>query len=334
YTFTDAKGLLEEIDTNADAIAYSNANSGLTATEVQAAIDELAGGQGNIDLVDNGDGHVTLVKPDGTTAKVAKSDVTPNGDGTYTFTNNDGGDVTIDANTLTITEAGGVYTFTDAKGLLEEIDTNADAIAYSNANSGLTATEVQAAIDELAGNINSADASNGLHIETVDPATEGHVKLGGPLTEETTIETDATNTLAITGLQPGNLDQDNLLMADANGVLKTVSTNKFVRFFYMPSVVFDTSNPDPTGPMRTKNLYQEYVNQFTGTGTPGLVGSTGAPETIPYLPQAEDLYYYITYYDDDVFADLSIDENGVLSYRVIGPGTPTSFMNIVFVIKE
>src|SRR5690606_38129120 len=193
YTFTDGNGLLEEIDTNAEAIAYSNATSGLAATEVQAAIDELAGGQGTIDLVDNGDGKVTLVKPDGTTATVDKSDVTPNGDGTYTFTNNDGGDVIIDANTLTITEAGGVYTFTDGNGLLEEIDTNAEAIAYSNATSGLAATEVQAAIDELAENISSSEASNGLHIETVDPATEGHVKLGGRLTEETTIETDIDN---------------------------------------------------------------------------------------------------------------------------------------------
>src|SRR5690606_36356761 len=144
---------------------------GLAATEVQAAIDELAGGQGTIDLVDNGDGKVTLVKPDGTTATVDKSDVTPNGDGTYTFTNNDGGDVIIDANTLTITEAGGVYTFTDGNGLLEEIDTNAEAIAYSNATSGLAATEVQAAIDELAGGQGTIDlVDNG----------DGKVTLGKP----------------------------------------------------------------------------------------------------------------------------------------------------------
>src|SRR5690606_41647548 len=126
YTFTDGNGLLEEIDTNAEAIAYSNATSGLAAAEAQAAIDEPAGGRSTIDLGDNGDGKVTLVKPDGTTATVDKSDVTPNGDGTYTFTNNDGGDVIIDANTLTITEAGGVYTFTDGNGLPEEIDTNAE----------------------------------------------------------------------------------------------------------------------------------------------------------------------------------------------------------------
>ncbi|MFC7525384.1 hypothetical protein ACFQRK_15590, partial [Parapedobacter sp. GCM10030251] len=60
-TYTNSLGIKQAVDLKATNIAYSNANSGLTATEVQAAIDELAGGQGNIDLVDNGDGHVTLV---------------------------------------------------------------------------------------------------------------------------------------------------------------------------------------------------------------------------------------------------------------------------------
>ena len=338
-TYTNSLGIKQAVDLKAANIAYNNATSGLTATDVQAAIDELAADLGDIELRDNGDATFSLLAPDGTTVlgTVSKANLTDEGDGLFTFTNQDGTDVQFDVRTVHVefNNATNAYDFHDNAGtVIASIDLNAANIAYNNATSGLTATDVQAAIDELAGNINSADASNGLHIETVDPDTEGHVKLGGPLTEETTIETDATNTLAITGLQRGNLDQDSLLMADANGVLKTISPNKFVRFFYMPSVVFDTSNPDPTGPMRTKNLYQEYVNQFTGAGTPGLVGSTGAPATIPYLPQAEDLYYYITYYDDDVFADLSIDENGVLSYRVIGPGTPTSFMNIVFVIKE
>ncbi|MFC3199949.1 hypothetical protein ACFOET_20180, partial [Parapedobacter deserti] len=255
---------------------------------------------------------------------------------TLTYTDEDGTPTTIAPNNteLEYDPATGILTYTNTLGQTQTVDLRAVNIAYNNTTSLLAATDVQAAIDELAANINSSEASNGLHIETIDPATEGHIKLGGALTKPTEIETDATNTLAITGLQPGDVDQDNLLVTDANGVLKTISPNKFVRFFYMPSIVFDTSSPNPTGPLRTRNLYQEYVNQFTGAGSPGLVGSTGAPETIPYLPQAEDLYYYITYYDDDVFADLSINQNGELSYRVIGPGTPTSFMNIVFVIKD
>src|SRR5690606_11539265 len=74
-----------------------------------------------------------------------------NGDGTFVYLNEEGTLVTFDANTLTITEAGGVYTFTDAKGPLEEIDTNAEAIAFDNTVTNLlTSTNVQAALDELA----------------------------------------------------------------------------------------------------------------------------------------------------------------------------------------
>ncbi|QEE48069.1 hypothetical protein FUA48_00280 [Flavobacterium alkalisoli] len=103
-----------------------------------------------MNLIDNNDGSVTLVKADGTQVAVAKADITANGDGTYTFTNNDGSDVTIDTNGLTITELNGVYTFTAADGsVIDTIDTNASALAYDNTASGLTAGNVQAALDEV-----------------------------------------------------------------------------------------------------------------------------------------------------------------------------------------
>ncbi|WP_139215821.1 hypothetical protein [Parapedobacter composti] len=171
-------------------------------------------------------------------------------------------------------------------------------------------------------------ASNGLHIG--DEHTSGQVQLGGELTKPTQIATNADNTIAVTGLQPGNPENDRIIVADSTGVLKTVSANKFVRFFYMPSVIFDTST---NGTGRTKNLYEEYIKQFTGSGNPTLVASAGAPEQIPYLPRATDLYYYVTYYDTDVFNIQNISAEGILTYDVKGPGTPTSFMNIVFVIK-
>src|SRR5690606_13673778 len=128
YTFLDAAGnTITAIDTNADAIIYDNTTSGLTATDVQAALDELVDALANTTdvLVDNGDG-------------------------TYTHTTVAGDVVIIDANTVSVAVANGVYTFTDASGAtLAVIDTNADAIAYDNTNSGLTATDVQAALDEL-----------------------------------------------------------------------------------------------------------------------------------------------------------------------------------------
>src|SRR5690606_12312266 len=130
YTFLDGAGnTITSIDTNADAIAYDNATSGLVATDVQAALDELANLANN--LTD------TLID---------------NGDGTYTHTTVAGDIITIDANTVTVTVTDGVYAFLDGAGnTITAIDTNADAIVYDNTNSGLTATDVQAAIDEIVG---------------------------------------------------------------------------------------------------------------------------------------------------------------------------------------
>src|SRR5690606_17448057 len=98
--------------------------------------------------------------------------------------------------------------------------------------------------------------TNGLQID----GASGGIKLGGKLNEKTTIETDADNTLAIDGLEAGDTEDGRILMLDGNNVIKTVSSNKFVRFFYMPSIIFDTST---NGTGRTKDLHQEYISQFT-----------------------------------------------------------------------
>lgn len=100
------------------------------------------------------------------------------------------------------------------------------------------------------------------------------------------------------------------------------------QFFYMPALLFDTST---TGPF-TKDLYQEYVDQF---GTP-LVKNGSAPGAIPHLPNAEDLHYYITHFDDTVIdaSTLTITDQGVVNYDVIGNAGPYSFMTIIFVVKE
>jgi hypothetical protein len=53
--------------------------------------------------------------------------------------------------------------------------------------------------------------------------TGNDVKLGGALTEPTTITTDATNVLKVAGLQSGNLSVDSIVVAGADGTLKRVS---------------------------------------------------------------------------------------------------------------
>lgn len=118
-----------------------------------------------------------------------------------------------------------------------------------------------------------------------------------------------------------------------------------VKFFYMPSIMINTSS-NATGVKR--NLHAEYISQFTNkefipdTVTGGSVGtevrptfvkSTNAPDEVPNTPAPTDLWYYVTDYDDTALENLSIDENGILTYDVIGTGTDYSFVNIVFVVK-
>lgn len=55
----------------------------------------------NWNLIDNADGSISLVDGQGNEIdNILKSDITDNGDGTFTFTNNDGSDVTFDANSV------------------------------------------------------------------------------------------------------------------------------------------------------------------------------------------------------------------------------------------
>ncbi|MEC4115930.1 hypothetical protein VSP20_03010 [Myroides phaeus] len=149
---------------------------------------------------------------------------------------------------------------------------------------------------------------------------------------------------------PGNIVTDKVVVADSNGVLKT-SNGAMPKFFYMPAVIFDTSKK---GSGLQRNLYQDYVNQFTGglpgTGsanyniahgadggvmpyTGGIIGSEGAPADISVLNK-EQLHYYVTYYDTSVFSGIKISKDGIMTYNIIGEATQGSYMTIVFVIKD
>lgn len=102
-------------------------------------------------------------------------------------------------------------------------------------------------------------------------------------------------------------------------------TSKAARVFYPPSIAIDAS----TNGSFSVNLYTQYTAQFA---TPA-VASTGAPAAVPSYA-ANELYYYVTYADPAVFASMSIDGNGVLSYDIIGqPADYNSLINVVFVVK-
>lgn len=106
--------------------------------------------------------------------------------------------------------------------------------------------------------------------------------------------------------------------------------NAMPKFFYMPSILIDTSVVDANA-VKTVNLYAQYTTQFNVANA--NMRSAGAPAAIPTLPLATDLYYYVTYSDTTSIQITGIDVNGVMSYKVLGNTNSLSFVNIVFVIK-
>src|SRR5690554_2251983 len=161
YEFFDAGGnVIATIDLNASNIAYDNTDSGLTATDVQDALDELVSnleaGAG-VTLIDNTDGTFTLEAENGDNlGTISKADLTDHTDGSYTFTNNDGTDVTFDVLSVDVqfNAAANSYEFFDAGGnVIATIDLNASKIGYDNTDSGLTSTDDTDELDEFVSNL-------------------------------------------------------------------------------------------------------------------------------------------------------------------------------------
>jgi hypothetical protein len=106
----------------------------------------------------------------------------------------------------------------------------------------------------------------------------------------------------------------------------STSTSSPSEWFYMPSIVIDTSTP---GTGLTKDLYQLYVDQMQ---TPRAV-SPGAPSLLPFVPAKTDLYYYVLNYDAAVFANVTVSANGVMTYDIVAAASDATLINIVFVAK-
>ncbi|MCO5725517.1 hypothetical protein, partial [Robiginitalea marina] len=125
-----------------------------------------------------------------------------------------------------------------------------------------------------------------------------------------------------------DMDGDAVNETTTEGALQAIApiTSKAARIFYPPSIAIDAST---NGTGLTVDLYAQYLAQF---GTPA-VASAGAPAAVPTYA-ATDLYYYVTYADPAVFANMSINANGVLTYDIIGqPADYNSLINVVFVVK-
>lgn len=107
--------------------------------------------------------------------------------------------------------------------------------------------------------------------------------------------------------------------------------NKAVKFFYMPSISF-SAKASEVGQTFTVNLYDQYKVQFSSPKVKSANAITDNVE-IPYFGKPTDLYYFVTDYDEAVFEEISIDGNGLMSYKVKAEAQDCSLINIVFVVK-
>jgi hypothetical protein len=159
-------------------------------------------------------------------------------------------------------------------------------------------------------------------------ATNNAAPLAAHVAGMTVYNTATTNTSA-PGYEPGTYVSPGFYY---NTGLKWERLNfGITNWFYMPSIEIDTS---VAATAQTKDLYALYKAQFDGTG-PNSIRSPGAPTAIPYIPAANELYYYITYFDPAVFppTQISVSATGVLTYDVVDAATECSLINIVFVLK-
>lgn len=159
---------------------------------------------------------------------------------------------------------------------------------------------------------------------------EGLPKKGVKITTAVNGTYDATKAQGFT--------PERVVVADANGVLGSMFA-AWPLFFYMPSCVMPTDQTaaEYDGTEFKVDLYKLYKDQFTPSATPPAAGTFAlvASPSAGLLPieQKNELGYFVTYYDDKVFKDVKVDDNGMLTYKLVAspaPVTENTFMNIVF----
>jgi len=220
-------------------------------------------------------------------------------------------------------------------------------------NTGLTydpATAVLSYVNTL-GTTQTVDLSGLVQAESGVEIHEDKVKLGGSLTRTTTILQNGNPLTIATGgdaLTISGLDKtasqasgDYLLAVGAGDQVKALKA-AMPKFFYMPSMVLPLADDQIVPTMHatytagtfTIDLHAVYTEQFGGTNPGTSTSNPTKTTTLPILPKGE-LDYYITFFDDTVYTNVAVDDNGMLTYRISPTADPTfgSFMNVVFAIK-
>jgi len=135
---------------DASAISYINSSSGLTATEIQAAIDELDAAT-DAHLADTVDAHdATAISYSNATSSLVATDAQAAIDEVEARLDTAQSNITANASGL-------------SDHLADTVDAHdATAVSYSNATSGLAATNTQTAIDEVEARVDTSLQTSGV----------------------------------------------------------------------------------------------------------------------------------------------------------------------------
>lgn len=197
---------------------------------------------------------------------------------------------------------------------------NLDAPTVTSVSNGLS---LNGTVAELGGNLSKATAIN---------------QNGNSLT----VATGGSN-LIISGLKKTTVqnNSDYLLSVGSDNVVKALKAS-MPKFFYMPSMLLPLAQDQIVPSMHTTfsngvftvNLYNVYAEQFGGTNSANSVSNPTKTTSLPVLPKQE-LDYFITFFDQTVYTNVAVTNDGILTYRISSQADPNSgsFMNIVFAVK-
>lgn len=159
------------VTADANDITYDNSTSGLTATDLQAGVDEV---EGRLDTAE------TNISTNASNLSNHLADAVDAHDASAISFDNAASGLTAIEVQAAIDEVEGRLDTNEtglSDHLADAVDAHdASAISYDNSTSGLTATEVQAAVDEVEGRLDSAETSI-TSLETALPADNDYLQL-------------------------------------------------------------------------------------------------------------------------------------------------------------
>ncbi|WP_422859312.1 hypothetical protein ACOKFD_18890 [Flagellimonas sp. S174] len=324
-------------DQNAGEVSFDDTTATLGETDVQGAIEALAGRTDNDTQYTAGNGlnldgsneFTAVASPDANNAL----DVRANGIYATDTDDQNAGEVGFDDTTATLGE-------TDVQGAIEALAGRTDNDTQYTAGNGLNLDGSNEFTADISTNSGNALFFDGDGLFSTDNQTATEVNLDSPINVDGDglIVNDGSvlgtpYEVNQTGISPTDPSTDTTLERTVEEAIQAMApiTSKAARVFYPPSIAVDAS----VNGTFSINLYDEYITQFA---TP-TVASSGAPSAIPNY-QPSELYYYVTFADPNVFGDgttvqnMSIDANGVLSYQVFNqPADYNALINVVFVVK-